>query len=98
MRVGREQMREWSSLRRVAYILIPLLIYYVIHDVAEILLWGGLNLYMEKAARESVAFLEENGTTVRGIINGLAILIGAASIWRSAPLHKKEKKPEGKEC
>ena len=44
MRVGREQMREWSSLRRVAYILIPLLIYYVIHDVAEILLWGSLNL------------------------------------------------------
>ena len=96
MRVGREQMREWSSLRRVAYILIPLLIYYVIHDVAEILLWGGLNLYMEKAARESVAFLEENGTTVRGIINGLAILIGAASIWKavsveiSAPAQKRK--------
>lgn len=96
MRVEREQMREWSSLRRVAYILIPLLIYYVIHDVAEILLWGGLNLYMESAARESVAFLEENGATVRGIINGLAILIGAASIWKaisgeiSAPAQKRK--------
>lgn len=96
MRVEREQMREWSSLRRVAYILIPLLIYYVIHDVAEILLWGGLNLYMERAGRETVAFLEENGTTVRGIINGLAILIGAASIWKavsgeiSAPAQKRK--------
>lgn len=96
MRVGREQMREWSSLRRVAYILIPLLIYYVIHDVAEILLWGSLNLYMERAARENVAFLEENGATVRGIINGLAILIGAASIWKavsgeiSAPAQKRK--------
>lgn len=79
----REEIASWSSLRKTAYLLLPLLIYFVVHDAAEILLWAGLNGILTGGSEGLSAFLTDNAYTVRGGINGLAILAGVAAIWRA---------------
>lgn len=75
-RWDRESIREWSSIRKTAYILLPLLIYFLVHDAAEVLLWMFLNSFLEGAGDRIRGFMSQNGYTVSGMIGGLAILIG----------------------
>lgn len=75
-RWDRESIREWSSIRKTAYILLPLLIYFLVHDAAEVLLWMFLNSFLEGAGERAHSFMNQNGYTVSGIIGGLSILIG----------------------
>lgn len=77
-----ESIKSWSSVKKAIYILFPLLVYFLIHDMAEVILWAGLNFFMGSTSRQMVAFLNENGYTIRGMINGAAILFGVAVIWR----------------
>lgn len=77
-----ERIKSWSSVKKAIYILFPLLVYFLIHDMAEVILWAGLNFFMGSTSRQMVAFLNENGYTIRGMINGAAILFGVAVIWR----------------
>jgi len=77
-----ERIKSWSSVKKAIYILFPLLVYFLIHDMAEVILWAGLNFFMGSTSRQTVAFLNENGYTIRGMINGAAILFGVAVIWR----------------
>lgn len=81
-RWNEDEMKAWSSVRKTVYILFPLLVYFLIHDISEIILWAGLNYFMERASEQTVAFLNHNGYTIKGMINGTAILIGVAVIWR----------------
>lgn len=74
-----EELSGWGSFQKTAYLLWPLLIYFVVHDAAEILLWAGVNGAVR--ANEGLAlFLQADFATLRGVINGLAILIGVAVI------------------
>lgn len=75
-RWDRESIREWSSIRKTAYILLPLLIYFLVHDAAEVLLWMLLNSFLEGAGDRIRGFMSQNGYTVSGMIGGLSILIG----------------------
>lgn len=77
-----ESIKSWSSVKKAIYILFPLLVYFLLHDMAEVILWAGLNFFMGSTSRQMVAFLNENGYTIRGMINGAAILFGVAVIWR----------------
>lgn len=80
IRWNAESIREWDSVRKTAYILLPLLIYYLIHDMAEVVLWFLLELFATGAGDGINVFLSQNGYTVRGILGGLAILAGLFSI------------------
>ncbi|MBD5473142.1 MAG: CPBP family intramembrane metalloprotease [Lachnospiraceae bacterium] len=102
-----ESIREWSSIRKTAYILLPLLIYFLVHDVAEVLLWLLLNSFLERAGEGIRSFLNQNGYTVSGIIGGLSILIGIFTVRKcvsveimgqekeAAPFGSTEKKVSG---
>ncbi len=79
-RWSEEEIARWGSLKKTAYLLLPLLIYFVVHDCAEILLWAGLNQLMTRGGKELVGFLAANAYTVNGVINGAAILLGLAVI------------------
>ena len=83
VRWSREEIAGWSSLRKTAYLLLPLLFYFLVHDGAEILLWAGLDGVMKSGSSSLVSFLTDNAYTVKGVINGLAILAGVAVIWRA---------------
>ena len=82
MRWSREELSGWGSFQKTVYLLWPLLIYFIVHDVTEILLWAAANVVF--MGKESLAvFLQENVATFRGVINGLAILSGVAVIWKA---------------
>lgn len=79
----RETIKGWNSLRKTAYILLPLFIYFLIHDLAEIILWMLLNSFLEGAGEDVWSFLDQSGYTVSGIIGGLAVLTGFFAIRKS---------------
>ncbi len=83
IRWSREEIAGWGSLRKTAYLLLPLLFYFLVHDGAEILLWAGLDGIMTSGNKSLTSFLTDNAYTVNGLINGFAILAGVAAIWRA---------------
>lgn len=83
IRWSREEIASWGSLRKTAYLLLPLLFYFLIHDAVEILLWAGLDRLMTAGSQSLADFLTENAYTVNGLIKGLAILAGVAAIWHA---------------
>lgn len=76
-----EELKRWSSIRKTAYLLLPLLIYFVVHDAAEFVLWAVLEAILLGGSEKILTFLNDNAYTLQGLINGLSVLIGAASIW-----------------
>lgn len=83
IRWDRENIMGWGSARKTAYILLPLLIYFLVHDAAEVLLWMLLNSFLERAGEGVRVFFNQNGYTISGVTGGLAILIGFMSVRKS---------------
>lgn len=69
-------------MRKSFYILFPLLIYFLIHDMAEVLLWLGLEL-VSSSGEQVVVFLDQHADTVRGVVNGIASFFGLVVIWQA---------------
>ena len=76
-----EEIQKWSSVKKAVYILFPMLIYFAVHDMTEILLWGITELAVSRQNPMVLQFVEANSNTLHGMINGLSILLGVASIW-----------------
>ena len=72
---NKEQIKGWTSLRKSGYILLPLIIYFIAHDIAEVLLWAVVNQIMA-SSKQTAELFTDNAYTVQGIINGLMILVG----------------------
>ncbi|MCM1136059.1 MAG: CPBP family intramembrane metalloprotease [Clostridium sp.] len=85
MRWSREDMSGWNSFRKTAYLLWPLLVYFIVHDVAQFLLWAVCGL-LTAGSEDLSMFAAANALTLRGIINGLAILTGVVIIWKAVRL------------
>ncbi len=95
----KEQMRDWTSLRKSGYILLPLIIYFIAHDIAEVLLWAVVNQIMVSSEQIAELFTA-NAYTVQGLVNGLMILIGVFVIGgavKSEILHGERSVSRGKE-
>lgn len=82
-RFEKEEISTWTSLKKTAYILLPLLLYLVAHDLAEIFLWAGLEFLMSTFGEGLSAFLTTHAYTVQGSVNGLAMLIGISVISKA---------------
>ena len=80
---SKEQISSWTSLRKSGYILLPLIVYFLVHDIAEILLWAGTDQLMLRGSLQIKTILTENAYTVQGIVNGLMILIGVVAIGKT---------------
>lgn len=80
---GRIQSKE-SSFQKTVNILLPFLIYFVVHDLAQILLAFLANLSMGAFGNAYMEFMTENGATVNGLLNALALAIGMAAVWPMA--------------
>lgn len=102
IRWSREEIASWKSLRKAVYIILPLLVYFLVHDAFQVLLWAFLNQFLLICREETTRFLTANAYTVQGVINGLAILLGVASIWQAvrnetvwkSQIGREVKKPE----
>lgn len=83
IRWSREDISSWKSIKKAVYMIFPLLIYFLVHDVARILLWTAFSQFLSVCREETVSFLNAYGDTVQGMINGLAILCGVAAVWQA---------------
>lgn len=79
-----EQLASWSSMSKTLYLLFPLLVYYLVGDLVEIILWWVLNKSFEGASPETIEKVSAFGSTIQGMIYGIGLLVGAAIIWRAA--------------
>lgn len=92
-----EDLKKWSSLRKTSYILLPMLIYFVVHDLAEILLWALMELVVNNSPKTVLQFIEKQSATLQGVINGLAIVLGVVVIWAAVSNEISIKEPSKKE-
>ena len=76
----KEELQKWSSLKKTAYLLLPLFVYFAVHDIAEILLYFLLNVLGTAGGEGVAAFISRHVYTIRGMVYGSASLIGVASI------------------
>ncbi len=76
------EIQDWSSLQKTGYLLLPLLIYLLVHDVAEIALWAVLELLISVFGEEVNAVLTKQVYTLQGAVNGLSIIIGLAAVYK----------------
>lgn len=96
----KEELQKWSSLKKTAYLLLPLFVYFAVHDIAEILLYFLLNVLFTTGGETTLSFIRQHEYTMRGIVYGTASLIGAAAIWPvvrgEIAVSPKEKNLDGK--
>lgn len=76
-----------SSFQKTWQILYPFLIYFIVHDLAQVLLAFFVNASMGWFGSAYTEFLISNAASVNGILNALSLLIGMAAVF---PLAKRE--------
>ncbi|MBD5548437.1 MAG: CPBP family intramembrane metalloprotease [Lachnospiraceae bacterium] len=80
VRWEKEELQKWSSLKKTAYLLLPLLVYFIVHDIAEVLLLFPLNMLFTTGGERICQFFSQYSDTIQGIVYGGASLIGVAAI------------------
>lgn len=80
LRWEKEELQKWSSLKKTAYLLLPLLVYFAVHDIAEVLLYFPLNMLFTAGGEDIFQFFRQYEYTIRGVVYGAASLVGVAAI------------------
>lgn len=83
LRWSEEELKKWAPLKKASYLLIPFLVYMVVNDVAEVLLWACMEFLIGNAGEGELSFFNHYGATIRGMIGGISILLGVAVVWRA---------------
>lgn len=86
---GRIKTTQESSFRKTVNILLPFLIYFVVHDLAQILLAFLVNFSMGAFGNGYEEFMTKNASTVSGLLNALSLAIGMAAVWPMARMELK---------
>lgn len=91
-----------SSIQKTIHILMPFFVYFVVHDVAQIVLIFLLNVSLTGLGDSYVAFVKAHAASVNGVLNALALLVGMLAVLpmarkefaRVAMIKKQEKEKE----
>lgn len=78
-----------SSMQKTIHILIPFFVYFVVHDVAQVVLIVLLNASLANFGDGYVSFVKENTASVNGVLNALALFVGMLVVL---PMARKELK------
>lgn len=70
-----EEIKNWKSIVKVLYILLPVLLYSLLQDVAELILWALLDYGAGLAGDQMIAFIGLYSDTVQGMIYGMAAIV-----------------------
>lgn len=70
-----EEIKNWKSIVKVLYILLPVLLYSLLQDVAELILWALLDYVAGLAGDQAIAFIGLYSDTVQGMIYGMAAIV-----------------------
>jgi len=84
-----EQLSSWSSVSKTVYVLFALVMYYLITDVTDVLLWWGINIAATNNERLfNVA--KEHSSTVSGFIYMCGVLLFVAAVRKIALCELKD--------
>lgn len=75
IRWDHEEIKNWKSIVKVLYILFPVLLYSLLQDVAELILWALLDYGAGLAGDQTIAFIGLYSDTVQGMIYGMAAIV-----------------------
>lgn len=75
VRWDHEEIKNWKSIVKVLYILLPVLLYSLLQDVAELLLWALLDYGAGFAGDQAIAWIGLYSDTVQGMIYGVAAIV-----------------------
>ncbi len=91
-RYEKEEIQKWTSLQKTAYLLLPLLVYLLVHDAVEILLMALLELAVN--ANSGVwQFFMKHAEVLQPILSGLAIIAAVMAIRKAFRWEIEEKEP-----
>lgn len=76
-----------SSFKKTWYIVLPFLVYFLVHDMAQVALALLLSKSLTAFGEGYRNFVESNASSVNGVLNALALLIGMAAVL---PMARKE--------
>ena len=79
--------KEESSFQKTWNILMPFLLYFIVHDLAQVLLALLMNASLGALGGGYEQFMLAHASSVNGVLNALSLLIGMASVF---PMAKKE--------
>ena len=79
---NKEEMATWRSLIKAFYVLLPIVIYSLLQDLIEILLWGLLNLGVSVAGDHVLAWLSGYSDTIEGVLYALATILALLPLKR----------------
>lgn len=69
-----EQLASWSSVSKTVYVLLPLLIYYLVTDITDVVLWWGLN-GIAGSNEKVITFAGNYSGTIKGLIYFTGVII-----------------------
>lgn len=69
-----------ESLKKLGSVIWPFLVYYVVHDLASVLLAFLFGLSLVKCGEGYRGFMEVHAGTANGVMNGLSLCIGALAV------------------
>lgn len=69
-----------SSFKKTWNILVPFLLYFLVHDLAQVLLAFLMNASMGFFGEAYTDFMTGNASSVNGVLNALALMIGMAAV------------------
>lgn len=81
-RYEKEEIQKWTSLQKTAYLLLPLLVYLLVHDAVEILLMALLELAVN-ANSGMWQFFMKHATVLQPILSSLAIMAAVLAIRKA---------------
>lgn len=82
IRWDHEEIRKWRSIVKVLYILLPVILYSLLQDVAELLVWAVVNYGVGLAGDRALAFAGLYSDTVQGIVYGVSVTVALLPFGR----------------
>ena len=79
-----QQEKRPSSFRMTLHILLPFAIYFVAHDVAQMVLSILLDVSLNKGGEAYRQLVLEHASTISAAVSAISMLIGLAFIWKMA--------------
>ena len=83
-RLTTEELRKESSLSKAVYVLFPVLVYYLIKDITEVILWAIINLALNGASEDILNKVSSMSGTLQGVIYGISLLVVLAVLRKCA--------------
>lgn len=79
-----EELRNWKSIQKTLYLLFPLLLYFVVSDISDVLLWAFVNMLPGWLGANAMEVLLGHADSIKAIVFGISTVISMLFIRKMA--------------